>query len=486
MNRSKELLKNSLILSLGILTPKLISLLILPILTTYLTTSEYGNYDLVVTIVSFIVPVITLQIQQAAFRNLIAKRGDGDSQRRIVVTSILFVVFVSFISAPITFLVFYLYKFDNVINICICIMVFGESLYLLTGQIIRGLGKNVTYTAGVVTYSVVNFAGVVIFILALRLGLMGVILSVTVAYLLSAVLLFTRTLSLCGFKLKDASLNELKELLIFSSPIVPSSISLWVVNLSDRILVIHYLGSSINGIYAVANKIPTLFATLYNVFNLAWTETAAKAADEERNPEKYYSSMFSFLFTFLGGIMLLVFALIPVFYKIFINTQFHGAHMHTVILCFGVFFNSIVAFYASIYIAIRRTKQIGVSSAVGAILNFFINILLIRHIGLYAASISTALSYFIIMMVRGVSLQKVLKLSYKWNEIIIGSILFAVSGILVYFYSIWSMCICFIIAVIFNLMYNKKIVIFVSGIIRSKFSKKAKNTRTHIDNSKEL
>lgn len=468
MDRSKELMKNSLILSLGVLTPKLISLLILPILTTYLTTSEYGNYDLVITIVSFIVPVITLQVQQAAFRHLISKRGDLNQQKTIAVTSIIYVVSVSVITAPITYLIFHLYKFDPIINLCICAMVFSEALYLLNGQIIRGLGRNVTYTIGVVAYSVVNLAGVVGFVLALRLGLTGVVLSVTVAYLVSAIVLLAKTITICSFSIKDFSLAELKNLLKFSAPIVPSSISLWVVNLSDRILVIHYLGSSINGLYAVANKIPTLFATLYNVFNLAWTETAAKAADEEKDPKNYYSSMFSFLFTSLGGIVLFVFALIPAFYKIFINEQFHGVHMHTVILCFGVFFNSFVAYYASIYIAMKQTKQIGISSMAGAILNFLINIAFIQQIGLYAASLSTALSYFIILLVRGIGLQKVIKLEYRWKEIIIGGALFIISGCMLYFYNFLSIVICFAIAIAYNYIYNKRILIYLKNTIVSK------------------
>lgn len=87
MDRNKELIRNTVILGAGTLIPKVFSLVILPILTTYLTTVEYGNFDLVNSIVSFVVPIITLQIQQAAFRYLVAAKNDLEKDR-LVTTSI--------------------------------------------------------------------------------------------------------------------------------------------------------------------------------------------------------------------------------------------------------------------------------------------------------------------------------------------------------------------------------------------------------------
>ena len=83
------------------------------------------------------------------------------------------------------------------------------------------------------------------------------------------------------FKIKEFSSQTIKKLLIYSVPIIPSSISLWIVNLSDRLIVTYFLGASANGIYAAASKIPNLFGTVFNVFNLAWTELAARSIKEE-------------------------------------------------------------------------------------------------------------------------------------------------------------------------------------------------------------
>ena len=61
MNKSKELVKNTVIIFLGKACTQLISFLLLPLYTAYLTKSDYGLVDLIITYVSLLVPVITVQ-----------------------------------------------------------------------------------------------------------------------------------------------------------------------------------------------------------------------------------------------------------------------------------------------------------------------------------------------------------------------------------------------------------------------------------------
>ena len=105
---------------------------------------------------------------------------------------------------------------------------------------------------------------------------------------------------------------------------VPSSIALWVVNLSDRLIIIHFMGAAANGIYAVANKIPSLYSTAYGIFNLAWTETASKVSDDG-NPAEYYTKLFSGLFKFLIGVMLALIAVTPIIFSVLVKGDYGAA-----------------------------------------------------------------------------------------------------------------------------------------------------------------
>ena len=69
MSREKEFVKNSAILSIGTIFPKITSIITLPIITGCLTKADYGIYDLITVSVLLVLPVATLQMQAAAFRS---------------------------------------------------------------------------------------------------------------------------------------------------------------------------------------------------------------------------------------------------------------------------------------------------------------------------------------------------------------------------------------------------------------------------------
>ena len=59
MSRQTNLAKNTLIFSIGTILPKFGVFITLPILTGYLTKTEYGIFDLVFAIFSMILPSLT-------------------------------------------------------------------------------------------------------------------------------------------------------------------------------------------------------------------------------------------------------------------------------------------------------------------------------------------------------------------------------------------------------------------------------------------
>ena len=80
MNRKRELVKNTLIISIGKFSTKLVQFLLLPLYTSILTTSQYGEYDLLNIISIFLIPIITLQMDEGMFRFLIEAKNDKDKR----------------------------------------------------------------------------------------------------------------------------------------------------------------------------------------------------------------------------------------------------------------------------------------------------------------------------------------------------------------------------------------------------------------------
>ena len=105
MSREKSLIKNTIVLSIGTVIPKFASFIVLPILTGYLTKTEYGPYDLITVLCSLFLPAVTLQIQTAAFRFLIEKKDDEDGKKTIITNILSFLMPVSIIAIIVLFIV---------------------------------------------------------------------------------------------------------------------------------------------------------------------------------------------------------------------------------------------------------------------------------------------------------------------------------------------------------------------------------------------
>ena len=207
-DRNKELAINTVILGIGQLIPKFLAILLLPLLTSDLTTVEYGNYDLLLSIASLLIPVVTLQIQQAVFRYLLASKS-AENKKLYVTGSLMYISISSVVCYPLVYLILRLLKIDSVSALLICVLFFSEALYSLLGQIVRGLGYNVKYSVSVVVYSAVNLATTAIMLIGLHLGLQGVIISLTIGYLSSDLYMVFASGMLCYFKVNEFSRKAL-------------------------------------------------------------------------------------------------------------------------------------------------------------------------------------------------------------------------------------------------------------------------------------
>ena len=102
----------------------------------------------------------------------------------------------------------------------------------------------------------VNVVLIVICVKINNLGLNGSIIALAIAAFISAGVLSAKGHIFQMIDLSMLSRHTLKELIRYSWPMIPNSLSMWVMNLSDRLVLTAVLGVSVNALYAVANKIP--------------------------------------------------------------------------------------------------------------------------------------------------------------------------------------------------------------------------------------
>ncbi len=452
MNKKKELAKNTIIIFLGKVCTQLISFLLLPLYTSYLITEEYGFVDLVTTYVTLIVPIITMELEMSVFRYLVDCRKDKDEKKRVFSNN-----FIILLASLGIFIVLYLivscfWKFDYRYLILFDIVICTFSGNFL--QIARGVGRTIDYAISCIITGVSTILLNILLIVVFKLGAFGMITSMAVANGLGAVYLFIRLKmwQYIDFKKKDKKL--IKEMYKYSIPLVPNGISWWIVNVSDRTIITAILGAAANGIYAVSNKFPTILSSLLGIFNLSWSESAALHINSPDRDE-FFSDVcntMTKLFTCLGVGMI---AVMPFVFPLLVNHSYDEAFYYIPILVLGSVFNVVICLYSAVYIAKKMTKQVAMTSIIGAVINLVVNLVLIRYIGLFAAALSTAISYFVMMMYRHFDLKKYMTITYEKGLVIKTVLIFVFAIVLYYQRNIWLDLVSLVVVVIYSVLMNK-------------------------------
>ncbi len=410
MSREGKLVKNTMILGLGSFFPRLTAFITLPILTGYLTKAEYGTYDLITVLVSLILPAATLQIQSAAFRFLIDERGNEERKKSIISNIFAFIV-------PTSLLVLcVLYLFlpgDMTIRILICAYFFADILVNASRQVARGLHMNLRYSISAIISATGKMVFAVIFVLYMKMGLMGAVLALMLSDLLSFIYM-AAALNLPHYiDLRLVNKKDLKALLSYSWPIVPNSLSMWVMRVSDRFVINVFMGAPAVAVYAVANKIPSLLTLAQSTFTMAWYESASIVSKEDDATE-YYSSMYRTIYDLMAGILGLLISFMPILFKLLIRGDYSESYTQMPILFLAMFFYSLCAFLGGIYVAFKDTKSVGITTTCAAVCNLVVDLATIRWIGLYAASISTLVSYLFLYLFRMYDVRKFVKITYDY------------------------------------------------------------------------
>lgn len=420
MSREREFIKNSIILSVGTIFPKFTSIITLPIITGCLTKTEYGTYDIITILVSLFLPIATVQMQAAAFRYLVGVRDNFHEQKVIITNITLFTIPVCICALVILY--FFLGSIQFVTRILIILYFLIDTFLITLRQIARGLEKNTVYSISALINSVLEMVLMAFTLLALKWGLNGAVLSLLTSQFFSAVFVIFRIKLLKYIDVRLFSINQIKIMISYSWPMIPNSLSSWVMRVSDRIILSLFMGVEANAIYAVANKLPNMFNIVQNTFSLAWQENAALTV-EDKDSGEYYGKMFDNVYNVFVSIMAMLIAFTPVLFRVLIQGEYEEAYNHMPILYIGVLFATMSSYVGGIYIAHMKSKQIGITTTLAAISNFLINIVFVRKIGIYAASLSTTISYFGLALFRMIDVQKIQKIRFNYIRITVLTLL---------------------------------------------------------------
>lgn len=402
--------KNIILFSVSGFVPKLLSLILVPIYTSCLSTAEYGVSDLITTTVSLLVPIFTLDIQDAVIRFAL----DKDYKKDDVFSAAVKIMLTGFSIICIGVFAVSRFRIPSVQNsylLFFTLMYFSTSAYNIVSLFCRGIDKVNVITVSSILNSVITLSANILFLVVFKWGLNGYLLANTIGSLTALIWCFFGARLYRYIKLNGPK-TVTQNMTAFSIPLIISVIAWWVNSASDRYILTWISGVAVSGLYAAAYKIPNLLSVFQNIFSQAWSISAIKEFDKNDSDGfigNMYTMMNFAMSVICSGIMIVN---IPVS-KILFSNSFFEAWKYVPPLLISVVFNAMSLFIGSIFTAVKDTKTLSVSTVTGAAVNIVCNFILIHFYGAYGAAAATLLGYAVTLVMRHVILRKHIRLKCK-------------------------------------------------------------------------
>lgn len=420
----RNLLKSSGIYIVASLISPLVALVLTPFLTHNLSVRDYGVLAVLTTVIALTAGLTQLGLGSAFFR---LYNYDYETQKdRLAVLSST-IILLCLVTLPITaamsigspLLAGILLKdasFSASVKLT-ALTVLCQNLTIPGFSWLRADNRAAFYS----TFSIANVMGTlgatVVLVGMLHMGINGALLANAGGYALVAVSTLPFALVRAGLHLP---VDIVKGLLIFGLPNVASLLSVWILQLSDRYLLVLFGSLNQVGSYSVAYTLGGVLSTVViSPFMLAWPTTMYSIAKMENA-----ASVFRMIFRWFSCLLLLAaygLSLVSTgLLAFFFPPSYYASAPIIPIVALSIVFYGVYNMFLT-GSSIRRKPWLAVIFTAGsALANILLNVVLIPFYGSVGAAFSTLFSYALLSLIAYLIVQRIYPVPYQIGLFLIG------------------------------------------------------------------
>lgn len=441
------LLKNTSILLLSNFSSKILVFLLVPLYTSVLSTEEYGTYDIMFTTIQLLYPILSLNIIDAVMRFPI--NANKNKQKEIFSVGLKY-IFISILCFAVGCILI-----NTIFKVEILDKFYGQFILLYISYVFYNFITQ--FAKGIEAIRYLAFSGIIstiltltlniYFLLYMHLGIIGYFYANIISMSIASLYLLLRIHFIQFIKFQICKNKLEHEMLVYSIPLIFTTLSWYINSVSDRYIVTFFCGIATNGIYSVSYKIPSILNAVQSVFLQSWQLSAIKdfnRADKDGFFKDIYENCNKILILICSILMILI----KVLAKLLFANNFFIAWKFVPFLLISIVFNTLSGTLGGIFAAVKDSKSMSQTAIFGAVINIILNIGLIKLFGAQGAAIATCISSFVIWITRLKLSRKhiVLKINLKKNFID---------------FSFLSLQAIVIITINSNLQYGLQIIIFI-------------------------
>ncbi|MFA5134768.1 MAG: oligosaccharide flippase family protein [Patescibacteria group bacterium] len=405
---------------------KLRALVFLPIISKKLGAEEYGIWTQITLTISLLVPIFMLRLETACIRFLNSQK-DKANIKNIFFSSLFLIwllsavisIIVILFKNTVSFVLFGEDKSSNLILLFV-ILVLAQVTFQFVLNYYRAFNKIKQYSSIEVITSFFELFGIIILIVFFNTGIRSALIVMITVELITSFFIIVNIFKELGFTFEINVRKYVIPLFKFSYPLILTGLTFWIINMSDRFMIVHLIDVQNAGFYTASYNLAGLIMffltpisfTLFPVISQLWEEK--RIASVTLYMEK------SLKFFLLISIPLVV---IISYYSqkllvVLATEEFITSRLLIFLIAAGYLSIGVYQIFAYIFHLKNKTNKAIPLFIFVSILNIVLNFILIPKLEILGAALSTFISYLILMLLVIIITKKWLIIRIPYIEIL--------------------------------------------------------------------
>ncbi len=373
------------------------AIILLPILTRNLTTSEYGIWAQIAVTIGLIPAIALLGLPYSMVR-FMASASNKEEIREIFYSISTVIALAGLASSAVIFLLAEpiagaIFDDNSSVARLLSVLVFLECLNTIPLTYFRTVQQIKKYAALILLKVCLNILLVVYFVLSGQ-GIYGATTGLLISS--SIMLLINSSIVISEIGIAPPKFKNIKSYISFGMPTVPGNLSSWIVNSSDRYVIGILLGTTFVGYYSPGYTLGNMINLFIAPLSFMLPPVLSKHYDKHEMDEVKAILNFSLKYFLTLGIPS-VFGLSllsrPILTELATPEIAAQGYIVTPFVALSALFFGVYAVVAQIIVLEKKTMLTGKIWAASAALNLGLNFALIPYIGLLGAALSTLLAF---------------------------------------------------------------------------------------------
>ncbi len=430
MSVKKTLYKNSFKFGISNFLTKAIILFLLPLYVKTLSIEIFGVFNLFLIYYNILSIIMRFGVS-TVFLNFFIDSKTLKEKRDVTGHSLSYLLFFNILIIIVCFIfsnkLSYLFiKQDYSLYIKLfTIVAFLEALSGFFISIFRANNKSFYYLIVSISYAltvfIISFVGHFFY----NNKLLLYVIAILIAKIVLVILLLIFNIKYINIKI---NISFYKKLIIIATPLIFSNLALWIINMSDKLLINYFTNTIYMGIYTLSNKISSLiFLIIYTPFSLVWLPMAIKMFDSE-NRKEYFAEVFNqlLMMIILLGLFLNIFSqeiIIIIGNKDYLIGWFVIPILNTALL-----FYILSTYYQFYFIKREKTLYLTIIYSISAVINIVLNIFFINIFGFWGAALATLIAYMASFISIHYLVNRSFSINYNVKSILILMIVYIIAS----------------------------------------------------------